>query len=322
LNQSLTLSEDGNYYLTFWHNYRLDPSFILWVEVSTDGGANWNWVGRYGSYDNWDNYSTGDFVQEVLDLDDYTGQAQVLLRFRFDWTAGWYYYGNWYLDDIKVFHIPAPAPVADFTADPTAGTAPLTVNFTDFSTGDITSWEWNFGDSGTSTAQDPSHIYNTTGAYTVSLTVTGPGGTDTETKIDYITVSTEGWEGAYDSLFRHPSDLTLLRQYRDEFLIKTIKGKLYTKLLYNRSEEALQVLLQNPELMMEAKHLIEANKDAVSDVLHGNEGVIYNTDEIVSFLKAYARKSPPGLKLLAITVEKEMLRQQRQGEKFLGFRLK
>jgi hypothetical protein len=191
LNQSLTLSEDGNYYLTFWHNYRLDPSFILWVEVSTDGGANWNWVGRYGSYDHWDNYSTGDFVQEVLDLDDYTGQAQVLLRFRFDWTAGWYYYGNWYLDDIKVFHIPAPAPVADFTADPTAGTAPLTVNFTDFSTGDITSWEWNFGDSGTSTAQDPSHIYNTTGAYTVSLTVTGPGGTDTETKIDYITVSTE-----------------------------------------------------------------------------------------------------------------------------------
>jgi hypothetical protein len=39
-------------------------------------------------------------------------------------------------------------------------------------------------------------------------------------------------------------------------------------------------------------------------------------------LKAYARKSPPGLKLLAIAVEKEMLRQQRQGEKFLGFRLK
>jgi hypothetical protein len=39
------------------------------------------------------------------------------------------------------------------------------------------------------------------------------------------------------------------------------------------------------------------------------------------FLKAYAKKSPPDMKLLAITVEKEMLRQQRQGEKFLGFRL-
>jgi hypothetical protein len=145
---------------------------------------------------------------------------------------------------------------------------------------------------------------------------------DADSELWSFTTVSEGWEGAYDSLFRHPSDLTLLRQYRDEFLIKTIKGKLYTKLLYNRSEKALQVLLQNPELMMEAKHLIEANKGAVSEVLNGYEGVIYNTDEIVSFLKAYARKSPPDLKLLAIVVEKEMLRQQRQGEKFLGFRLK
>ena len=215
-----------------------------------------------------------------------------------------------------------PAPVADFSADPTSGTAPLAVNFTDLSTGSITNWSWNFGDGGTSTEQNPTHTYNTAGTYTVSLTVTGPGGSDTETKIDYITVSTEGWEGAYDTLFRHPSDLTLLRQYRDESLNKTKKGRLYTRLLYKRSKQALQVLLRNPELMKEAKHLIEANKGAVSGVLNGNEGVIYNTDEIVSFLKAYAKKSPPVLKLLAITVEKEMLRQQRQGGKFLGFRLK
>jgi PKD repeat protein len=148
----------------------------------------------------------------------------------------------------KLSHL-VPAPVADFTADPASGTAPLTVNFTDLSTGSITDWAWDFGDSGTSTEQNPAHIYNTPGAYTVSLTVTGPGGTAIETKTDYITVS-EGWEPAYDTLFRHPSDLTLLRQYRDEFLIKTTKGRLYTKLLYNRSEKALQVLLQNPELMM------------------------------------------------------------------------
>jgi VCBS repeat-containing protein len=214
-----------------------------------------------------------------------------------------------------------PAPVADFTADSTTGTAPLTVNFNDLSTGDITSWEWDFGDGGTSTEQNPTHRYNWPGAYTVSLTVTGPHGSDTETRIDYITVS-KGWARAYDTLFSHPADLTLLRQYRDESLNKTKKGRLYTRFLYNRSEKALQVLLRNPELMMEAKHLIEANKDAVSEVLNGNEGVIYNTDEIVSFLKAYARKSSPDLKLLAITVEKEMLRQQRQGGKFLGFRLK
>ncbi len=81
------------------------------------------------------------------------------------------------------------APVADFTGAPTSGTAPLTVNFTDASTGSITSWAWDFGDSGTSTAQHPSHVYAVAGTYTVSLTVTGPGGNDTLTRTDYVTVS-------------------------------------------------------------------------------------------------------------------------------------
>ena len=146
---------------------------------------------------------------------------------------------------------------------------------------------------------------------------------DTDTnQLLYLISPCVVWGRAYNTLFDSPSDLELLRQYRDEFLIKTTKGKLYTKLLYNRSEKALQVLLANPELMMEAKHLIEANKDAVSDVLNGNEGVIYNTDEIVSFLKAYARKSPPGLKILANMIRSNMLTNQRQGKPFLGFGLK
>ena len=214
---------------------------------------------------------------------------------------------------------------ASFTIDPESGEgpAPLTIQFTDTSTGDVYEWAWIFGDGSSSTEQSPEHTYhNYPGTYTAELRVLGcndwQGPYTTTINVGYP----EGWEPAYDTLFRHPSDLTLLRQYRDEFLSKTTKGKLYTKLLYNCSEKALQVLLRNPELLMEAKHLIEANKDAVSEVLNGNEGVIYNTDEIVSFLKAYAKKSPPDLKLLAITVEKEMLRQQRQGEKFLGFRLK
>ena len=51
-----------------------------------------------------------------------------------------------------------------------------------------TSWEWDFGDGTTSTEKDPTHTYLTPGAYTVSLTVTGPGGDDTETKENYIIV--------------------------------------------------------------------------------------------------------------------------------------
>jgi PKD repeat protein len=78
--------------------------------------------------------------------------------------------------------------VADFSGTPTSGCAPLTVSFTDQSSGDVTSWEWDFGDGGTSTLQNPSHEYASAGDYTVTLTVTGACGTDSETKTGYISV--------------------------------------------------------------------------------------------------------------------------------------
>jgi PKD repeat protein len=81
-------------------------------------------------------------------------------------------------------------PNADFAASPTSGCAPLAINFTDQSTGDVDSWTWDFGDGGSSTAENPSHSYNGVGTFTVMLTVTGPGGSDSATKTEYITVST------------------------------------------------------------------------------------------------------------------------------------
>jgi len=84
-----------------------------------------------------------------------------------------------------------PPVTAAFRASPTNGQVPVTVDFTDESTGDITSWSWAFGDGGSSTSQNPSHTYNSTGDFTVSLTVSGPAGSDTETKIDYIHVSAQ-----------------------------------------------------------------------------------------------------------------------------------
>jgi CSLREA domain-containing protein len=84
---------------------------------------------------------------------------------------------------------PAQPPIAEFSGTPTSGTVPLNVQFTDQSTGDISSRSWNFGDGGNSTATNPSHTYTTSGDYTVSLTVSGPGGSDSETKIEYISVT-------------------------------------------------------------------------------------------------------------------------------------
>ena len=84
---------------------------------------------------------------------------------------------------------PAPvAPVADFSGTPDRGRAPLTVSFTDATTGDVDTWLWDFGDGQTSTLQNPSHEYTSAGQYTVSLTATGPAGEDTATKASYIRV--------------------------------------------------------------------------------------------------------------------------------------
>ncbi len=81
-----------------------------------------------------------------------------------------------------------PAPVAAFSATPTSGPAPLAVSFTDQSSGAITAWSWSFGDGSASSASSPQHVYTTPGTYSVSLTVSGPGGTDTATRAGYITV--------------------------------------------------------------------------------------------------------------------------------------
>ena len=86
----------------------------------------------------------------------------------------------------------SPAPVADFTATPLSGTVPLVVAFTDLSTGAIVTWDWNFGDGGSSGARHPSHTYRNPGTYTVSLTVTGPGSSSAATEHDYITVNPGG----------------------------------------------------------------------------------------------------------------------------------
>lgn len=77
---------------------------------------------------------------------------------------------------------------ANFSAAPIAGCAPLIVQFTDLSTGNPNSWSWNFGNSNTSTAQNPATIYSNPGVYTVTLTVTNGAFTDTEIKTNYILV--------------------------------------------------------------------------------------------------------------------------------------
>ena len=85
----------------------------------------------------------------------------------------------------------AVVPAANFVGAPTQGLKPLTVTFTDSSTGTITNRFWNFGDGSTSNASGTvvSHIYSNAGTNTVSLIVTGPVGTNTRTRNNYISVT-------------------------------------------------------------------------------------------------------------------------------------
>lgn len=111
-----------------------------------------------------------------------------------------------YVDEMYFASETTPQPpVADFVGDPTAGIVPLSVQFTDSSAGAPTSWSWTFGDGGTSTAQNPSHTYTAVGTYTVTLTATNDEGSDTETKVDYITVQEQG-------AAVHVSDITVGRK--------------------------------------------------------------------------------------------------------------
>ena len=95
-------------------------------------------------------------------------------------------------DAVKFSPASPSAPTADFSANKTWGTKPFTVQFTDQSQGIVTAWLWNFGDGGTSTDQNPSHIYSSPGSYTVSLMATNTAGSNTKTRADYINVDTTG----------------------------------------------------------------------------------------------------------------------------------
>jgi PKD repeat protein len=79
-------------------------------------------------------------------------------------------------------------PNAGFTVSQANPKMNQSVTFTDQSTNAPLKWSWDFGDKLTSQVQNPDHAYAATGKYTVSLTVTNPFGSDTETKTDYIDV--------------------------------------------------------------------------------------------------------------------------------------
>ena len=84
--------------------------------------------------------------------------------------------------------------MVNFDADNRTGPAPLTVHFTDSSSGSPTAWAWDFNNDGTidSTEQNPVHTYTAPGTYQVNLTATNAGGSAYRLKGNFIQATEPG----------------------------------------------------------------------------------------------------------------------------------
>lgn len=141
------------------------PLTVTFTDQSTGNPTNWNWEFSNGTLSNAQNpvitFSAPGVYSVKLVVQNANGISQTEK-----------------IDYITVF----PAPNAEFTSNITLGCVPSTIQFTDISTtpsGTIVAWEWDFGDGGTSTQQNPAHTYNNVGFYTISLTITSSNGCKT-----------------------------------------------------------------------------------------------------------------------------------------------
>ena len=80
-------------------------------------------------------------------------------------------------------------PVPNLSATPRDVCAHIPVNFTDLTTGTVTNWTWHFGDGGTSTDQNPIHVYEDTGYFDITLIVCNSGCCDSIKLVRYIHIN-------------------------------------------------------------------------------------------------------------------------------------
>jgi PKD repeat protein len=155
------------------------PLNVQFIDLSSGNPTSWFW--NFGD----GNTST---LQNPIHQYESLGVYSVSLKVTFDRNS-------YRIQKPRYISVNSPSqiivlPQADFTANVTSGSVPLNVHFTDLSTGNPTSWAWNFGDGAVSNQQNPIHTYSTTGTYSVSLTVSNPNGSSTNGKANFISVTT------------------------------------------------------------------------------------------------------------------------------------
>ena len=170
--------------ITFYHDTVLSASFsanvtsgkiplsVQFIDTSTNSAQSWLW-----------NFGDGSTSSEQNPTHTYTSAGTYNVTLNVTNADG----SN---TSTQLSYITAAVtPVSNFSANVTSGDIPLSVNFTDLSQNSPTSWLWDFGDGSTSTDQNPTHTYASSGIYNVSLNATNVGGSNVCTQFSYITAT-------------------------------------------------------------------------------------------------------------------------------------
>jgi hypothetical protein len=191
---------DFSYQAVYGTNPRKGPMVLCWYNGAETPNGEIQGVGYPGTYPQyfkgmrmlffadtsvnpWGRHVFGDWdMHETLPQSDW-----------YNFTSIWPSSGGlsmFTVDRLFIYSDDLPV-VAGFSAQPVSGTAPLSVRFTDTSSGAPTAWQWNFGDGNTtgSTTRNPVHLYTAAGTYTVTLRASNNNGGDTETRSGYIVVA-------------------------------------------------------------------------------------------------------------------------------------
>jgi len=209
------------------------------------------------------NSTDQEYLVNVIDVQNdkitATGSAQNMLV-----DAAW---PVWYTQGTRAWQ----TPTAEFTSNVVQGPAKLTVNFEDASTNSPTQWSWTFedGNPATSDQTNPVITFDNPGMYQVSLTVSNPSGSDSETKTNYITV---GEPAAIEDIDAHAYHLSAspnpaiglttieLNVPRNEIVnlnLYDMHGKLIKNLIQNQNVFGYQSIVLNVHDLAKGTYLLE-----------------------------------------------------------------
>jgi len=149
------------------------PLFVKFFSFPAETASAWLWDFGDGQTSAEQNplhiYESPGTYSVYLTVTDYTGQTSAV-------------------SEPDYIVVTEPPVAADFSAEPREGIPPLSVQFTDLSSGAVAEWLWDFGDGQTGAEQNPLHIYESVGVYDVTLSVHSAQGEDTKTMVQYIAV--------------------------------------------------------------------------------------------------------------------------------------